>query len=169
MFLVLLVLSVFSGLGREYSRILRFSDAKGASLQAAVTGLEGVSRELRGAFSIQQPNAAGNSDTTLKFRVVDPNQTARLYPNPAPSRSPTRNLNAATFHQTIEYSCRAGGLQRIVLNASNAEISRQQLAAEVTGFKATWNTDGTMRIELTVQEEKKLRTLAQTVLLRAGL
>ena len=167
--LFLIVLAVFASLGREYARVTHFSSAKEQSMQAAAVGLEGVARELRGAVSIQQPLSTGANTTTLSFRIVDPNNSDRLFPATEPPKVPVLNLNAPANLLTIEYTWVAAGLQRRLLNSGGTALSSQIVADGVNGFRCQWNADNTSILAVTVQEEKLLRTLTQRVLLLEGI
>lgn len=169
LFLFLIVLVVFSSLAREYSRVTRFSNAKQQSMLAASVGLEGASRELRGAVAMLQPSTTGSNTTTLSFRIVNPNLTTRLTPAVTPPRVPVLNLNAPPNLLTVEYSCNGESLLRRVLDAGGVLLSTQVAAHGVRGFSAQWNSNRTSTLALTVQEETRLRTLTQSVLLLEGL
>lgn len=169
LFLFLIVLVVFASLAREYSRVSRFSNAKQQAMLAASIGLEGASRELRGAVALLQPATTGSNTTTLSFRIVNPNLTTRLTPAVNPPRVPVLNLNAAANLLTVEYLCDGEALLRRVFDAGGALLSTQVTAHGVRGFSAQWNGDQTSTLALTVQEESRLRTLSQSVLLLEGI
>lgn len=163
--LFLIVMTVFASLAQEYSRISRFSAAKQHSMLAASVGLEGVARELRGAVNMVQPASTGSNTTTLRFKIVDPNLVTRLKPAIAPPRTPVLNLNAPANLLTIEYSCVGTALERRVRDSGGSLLSSGLVAHGVQGFSAQWNANQTSVIAVTVLEEKRLRTLTQTVLM----
>lgn len=164
-FLVMIVMGVFASLGHEYARILRFSDAKQQSLQAATTGLETMARELRSAVKISQPAAAGASAPSLRVQVVNPTDGSRLYPAVQPPRLPELDLNNPSHLITVEFQTAGNNLVRSVYNASNALVGKQMVAEGVNTIQCQWNANDTATLVLTVQEERIVRSLKQTVLL----
>jgi hypothetical protein len=170
MFLMLMVVVVFAALSREYSRVMRRTNNRAQTMQAAATGLELLARELRGAQAISVPVLRGQTASALNFTVVDVNQPDRLFPapNPDPPRLPILDLNAANRMQHVDYAVADGGLRRRVANNAQLIISDQVVSEGVNGFNCTWRTDHSAELRVSVQEDNLLRTLSHRVLLLEG-
>lgn len=162
MFLILMVLLMLAAIGKEYASVSRQSTGKELTLQAATVGLDSVARDLRSSVEILPPPSGGG----IAMRVVNPNKTDRLFTTPTPPPQPDLNLNAPANLLQIRYQLDGPRLVRTVLSASGAVLSAVPVAEGLAGFRAEVRDDRTVEIVLSVQEQKRVRSLSTVALLR---
>lgn len=160
MFLVALVMGLAAAVVAEYSEILRHSSGKERTLGAVQVGLERLRSEAREAFAILEP-AMGATSPELRLLKVDPSRQLLRLPSPVPEPAALSWDPHDPAHVVeVRYFTSQESLVREV-----AGLGEHRVAEGVAGFSCRLLGDGSLRLDLSVTEDKKTRSLTTTVYL----
>lgn len=160
MFLVALILGLAAALVDEYSDILRHSSGKERTLGAVQVGLERLRSEAREAFEILEPGV-GATSAQLRLRTVDPTRQALRLPLPVPEPAALSwNPHDPAHVVEVRYFTSGQALVRQVAGSDELRV-----ADGVAGFSCRLEAGGSLRLDLSVTEDKRTRSLTTTVYL----
>ena len=157
MALILVLLGLISGISSGYGNMFRFSASKDQTLQAAQMGLDTIRTELCQATRVLEPPGA-SPGSWIKFEKVNPG-VARLPLSPQPA---SWNPTNPAFLVTVEYRVVDETLIRETVQPG--ATSRQVIASGVKGLGVQLQSDGSYRISLQVEEQRRPVTLVTAAL-----
>ncbi len=163
MLLVFTILGMVALLMREYSEVARFVDAKSRTFDGVQFALAEMSHEVASAVRMNAPRQGdpeGTTSATLEFRRIDPAiERYSLKPDDAGDEGEPVIWNFRKDDEMMRVLYQRnldGTVTRTVTRSGN--VSTQKMCDSVTGMMVLKRAQDYLEIQLSFEEEKRVRT-----------